>query len=213
VTYQPVSLFWQAVGYWQTIIAGILAVLAAVGTIYFTNKAARSQVQAAREQTAAAKEQTKAGLRMERRRVAKQLFAFLHMLDAALAGVIDDIKAARELFASAPKTEPHSQVAFEVRQRIKKTGFPDLRGAMIGCGGFLTAPFLDLEKAIDLFSERYIETTPTGHGNQIKKGETAKILEQLSSIETQALNLRTLSEEELQRCNKVLSETSDLGID
>jgi hypothetical protein len=41
MAYEPTSWFWQVVGYWQTLIAGVMAVAAAVTTIWFTMRAAK----------------------------------------------------------------------------------------------------------------------------------------------------------------------------
>ena len=57
---------------WQTLVAGILAVFAAVGTIWTTISSANREIEASQAQTAVAQKQIETTLRLERRRAASQ---------------------------------------------------------------------------------------------------------------------------------------------
>jgi hypothetical protein len=65
---------------WQTLIAGLLAVAAGVGTIVATIKSANREIAAAQEQTKAAQRQTAVTRELERRRIAREGYAFHTML-------------------------------------------------------------------------------------------------------------------------------------
>jgi hypothetical protein len=58
-------------------------------------------------------------------------------------------------------TGAHTTEAYRLRQSIKKVGFDEIRSAMIRLGGDQAAPFLGLDKAIDLFASKHI---PNGYG-------------------------------------------------
>src|SRR5438045_3501248 len=88
---------WQLIDHWQTIIAGLFAVLAAVGTIWATIKSANREIAAAQAQTSVAQEQIATTLRIEQRRSTREAWAFYVTLDAALTIVLDDVAAAREI--------------------------------------------------------------------------------------------------------------------
>jgi hypothetical protein len=62
--------------------------------------ATREAVSAAQEQTRVAQEQIAVTLRVERRRISRESYAFLAMLEAAMGTVLDDIKKARAKFAN-----------------------------------------------------------------------------------------------------------------
>jgi hypothetical protein len=89
----PASSLCQFIYDWQTLIAGslagVLALVAAFLTIWATIKSANREVEAA-------KAQTESTLLVERRRVAREGFAFAAMLEAAMKAVLDDIETARE---------------------------------------------------------------------------------------------------------------------
>src|ERR1700683_599272 len=82
--------------HWQTVIAGVLALVAASGTILVTGRIANKQIAGAREeadrviaatraQTEAAFKQTEATVRLEDLRNAREALAFYVMLEAAMA--------------------------------------------------------------------------------------------------------------------------------
>jgi len=202
MTYQVTSPFWQFVDHWQTLIAGVLAVLAAAATIYFTMKAAKWEVDAANEQI-------RTSIRAERARIARESLAFFSMLDAALGFVVQDIETARGSVAS-PQGDAYSADVYEARQRVKKVGFDELRAAMIGLGGPLSAPFLQLDRMIDEFRADWIETMPRGQGLLNKRGRTANFDKQLNEIAEQVIALRGLVNIETARCNSSLAKVHGL---
>ena len=113
--------FIRGVQEWQTLITGVLALIAAWLTIRATQKSASMEVEAA-------KAQTESMLLVERLRIAREGYAFSTMLEAALQSVLDEVELARK----AIKDESvDSRNAYEVRQSIKKHGFIDLRSALV----------------------------------------------------------------------------------
>jgi hypothetical protein len=167
----------------------------------------KEAISAAQEQTRVAQEQITVTLRLERRRIARESFAFLAMLDAAMAAVIEDVEAARAIFDASQ--QPHdrnaSAPAYSARQRIKKVAFADLRSGCLRRGGQLTAPFLGLDKGIDDFAAQWINV-PTA-GDHVPMGANAGLLDQLERIEAQAVCLRDQAADGRKRCTAVLAET------
>src|SRR5271166_1089022 len=95
---------------WQTLITGILALIAALATIRATIKAANREISAAQEQTRVAQEQTRVAqeqiavtVRVERQRIARESYAFFAMLEAAMGAVVEDIQEAERIFAAEPQ--------------------------------------------------------------------------------------------------------------
>ena len=194
--------------HWQTLVAGLLALVAAGGTVWGTLAAAKRQVKAANDaadrqikataaaadrQVAAAQEQTQAAQRqtaemrhIDRRRVAQEEYAFHAMLVAAMEAVIEDVEAVRNL----PGTETHrtklgySAEAYAKRQRVKRAGFAELRTAFIRFGAALTEKFLRLDKEIEKFAGA-VWTAPAQ-----PVGLDAGLEEQLDRIQQQASTLR-----------------------
>ena len=91
---------------WQTLIAGVLALLAGFGTVAATMIIARRQIAASREeadrviaatraQTEATFKQTEATVRLEDLRNAREALAFHAMLEAAMARVLAEATGAR----------------------------------------------------------------------------------------------------------------------
>ena len=168
--YEVKEPFWQFLDHWQTIIAGGLALFAGVVTVWGTLRAANRQVKAAndaanreikattdaanrqisaaQEQTAAAQHQTAVTRELERRRIAREGYAFHAMLEAAMSAVIADVEAARKL--KSPSDVSHeTREAYVIRQRVKRAGFIELRHAFLRFGGTRTAEFLQLDKEIE----------------------------------------------------------------
>jgi hypothetical protein len=92
----------RALDHWQTIIAGVLALAAAFGTILVTRRIANRQIAASREeadrviaatraQTEATFKQTEATIRLEELRNASEALAFRAMLAAAMARVLAEV--------------------------------------------------------------------------------------------------------------------------
>ena len=76
---------------------------------------------------------------MERHRISREGFAFYAMLEAAMDAILEDVGAARRKLPLDTLAE-----AYEVRQRIKRAGFAELRPAFRRSGGTtLTENFCD----------------------------------------------------------------------
>jgi hypothetical protein len=88
-------------------------------------------------------------LRLDRRRIASESYAFLATIKAAMKSVIDDVQAAQNIVEEIGFTALNAYIA---GQRIKKTAFSDLRSTCLRSGGQLTEPFLRLDKEIDIFA-------------------------------------------------------------
>jgi len=197
--------FWQTVDQWQTLIAGVLALIAAVGTIWATNKAANREIVAAKEQTKVAQEQIRVTLLLERQRNASTLFAFSATLEASMTSVLEDVKEAREIFGESNQINGSSLNAYKARQCLRKTAFADLRGACLRLGGPLTEPFIRLEREIDHLAGEVTEL-PSALDQNIRMSPNAGTTEGLNRIEAQAIWLRTATEEGKKRCKEVLDE-------
>ena len=189
---------------WQTLAAGLLALLAAVGTIWVTRHIANRQIAASREeadrvilatraQTEATFKQTEATVRLEDLRKASEALAFHAMLEAAMARVLAEADGARKAYPQFfPEKEAglRSPEALAVRQSITKGAFTELRSACVRQGGPLTGEFLDLESEIDNFALQYEEhSSPTAPAGR-RLGKHAGLSEQLASIERKAAALR-----------------------
>jgi hypothetical protein len=165
---------------WQTLIAGVLAVLAAWRTIRATTKSADREVKASQEQTAVAQKQIETTVRLERERVLSEASAFHAMLEAAMTRVLDEAAWAKETYPDVlAQLQGLSHQAFVVRQCITKGAFAELRAACVRQGGPLTGEFLDLEREIDSFTAKYKDLQ-----------RHAGLREQLALIETKADALR-----------------------
>jgi hypothetical protein len=168
--------------------------------------ATRETISAAQEQTRVAQEQIAVTLRVERERIARESYAFHAMLEAAMATVVEDIEAAREIFApESHHVLGESILAYQAGQRIRKTAFADLRSACVRLGGQLTTSFLRLDKIIDEFAADWI-TVPSA-GDPIRKGTNAGLKIWLDVIEQRAVALREEASDEMKRCATILAET------
>ncbi len=194
--------------HWQTLIAGILALLAGFGTVVATMIIARRQIAASREeadrviaatreQTGVTAEQTRTTVRLEQMRDASEANAFHVMLEAAMARVLAEAAWARETypqyFGAGPRRvyrpQGASVDALTVRQCITKGAFAELRAACVRQGSPLTGEFLDLEREIDSFAMQW-EDKIVNAGLLIRWGKHAGLSEQLALIETKAAALR-----------------------
>ena len=90
---------------WQTLVTGVLAVAAAVGTIWATIKSANREVAASKEQTAVAQRQIETTLRLDRQRIARERYAFYAMFNATIGRVIADVIKAREVCSRTQQRE------------------------------------------------------------------------------------------------------------
>ena len=180
---------------WQTLIAGILALLAGFGTVAATMIIARRQIAASREEAdrviAATRAQTEAAVRLEDLRKASEALAFYVMLEAAMARVLAEAARARRTYLPIlTQTAGLSLDGLVVRQCITKGAFAELRAACIRQGGDLTGEFLDLEREIDSFASQYEDRPTVTQGVTIRMGKLAGLDEQLASIERKADALR-----------------------
>jgi hypothetical protein len=202
--------FWQFVDHWQTLMAGGLALLAGIVTVWGTlraakrqvktandaadreikaaNEAADRQIAAAQEQTKAAQHQTAVTRELERRRIAREGYAFHAMLEAAMSAVVADVEAARKLPPPAPsevaRGNPQTREAYIIRQRVKRAGFAELRNAFLRFGGTRTTEFLQLDKEIEDFGAQWMQTYSPSSGLPTQPiGTNAGIYEQQQAKE------------------------------
>jgi hypothetical protein len=138
--YEVKEPLWQFIDHWQTLTTGMLALAAGVGAVWATIKSANREIAAAQEQTKAAQHQTAVTRDIERRRLAREGYAFHAMLEAAMGAVIDDVQAARKL-PGPGAIGPASVQAYAVRQRVKRAGFNELRNAFLRFGETRTSQF------------------------------------------------------------------------
>jgi len=170
---------------WQTLIAGILAIFAAAGTIWATIRSAGREIKASQAQTAVAQKQIETTVRLERRRAASEALAFHAMLAAAMARILAEADSAKKTYPGIlTQTTGASVDALAVRQCITKGAFAELRAACVRQGGSLTGEFLDLEREIE-----WVDTIVNA-GVLSRGGKHAGLGEQLALIETKARALR-----------------------
>src|SRR3984957_17976903 len=187
---------------WQTLIAGVLALLADFGTVAATMIIARRQIAAAREeadrviaatraQTEATFKQTEATVRLEDLRKASEALAFHVMLEAAMARVLAEAARARRTHLPIlTQTAGLSLDGLVVRHCNTKGAFAELRAACVRQGGPLTGEFLDLEREIESFASQYEDCPTVTQGVTIRMGKLVDLDEQLASIERKADALR-----------------------
>jgi len=225
--YEVKEPLWQFIDHWQTLIAGGLALFAGIVTVWGTLRAANRQVRAAndaadrevkaaadaanrqisaaQEQTATAQHQTAVTREIERRRIAREGYAFHAMLEAVMSAVIGDVEAARKL--PAPLSEGDTREAYAIRQRVKRAGFIELRHAFLRFGGTRTTEFLQLDKEIEDLSAQC--TTPINPGSGFPMspvGVSAGLFEQLDRIERQATELLDHATDGMKRCREELAK-------
>jgi hypothetical protein len=176
---------------WQTLIAGVLAVLAAWRTIRATTKSADREVDASQAQIAVAKQQIETTIDLAQTRDAGEARAFHAMLAAAMTRVLAEAARARRTHLPIlTQTAGLSLDGLVVRQCITKGAFAELRAACVRRGGDLTGEFLDLEREIDSFASQHEDRPTVTQGVAIRMGKLAGLDEQLASIERKADALR-----------------------
>jgi hypothetical protein len=165
------------VDHWQTLIAGVLAVLAAWRTIRATIQSANREIEASQAQTAVAQRQIETTIDLARMRDAGEAEAFRAVLEAAMTRVLAEAAWVKKTYPDilTPKAGVSDAVG-AVRRCFTKGAFAELRGACVRQGSPLTGEFLDLEREIDSFAAQ---------GNS-----PAGLTEQLALIETKAAGLR-----------------------
>ncbi len=217
--------------HWQTVIAGVLALVAAFGTIVVTMIIARRQIGASRdeadrviaatrEQTRAIFKQTETTIGLQQMRDASEAFAFHVMLEAAMARVLAEAARAKETYpqyvaqaqGATIDAQGTSMDALAVRQCITKGAFAELRAACVRRGGPLTGEFLDLEREIDSFAMQWEEKIITA-GFLVRWGKHAGLREQFALIEKKATALREKAVERFSGSVDTSTETEWRGRD
>jgi hypothetical protein len=211
---------------WQTLIAGVLAIVAAVGTIWATIRSANREIAASQAQIAATR-------RLEQQRVARETFAFSAMLEAAMGRVIAEAGEAREIFSKAPHdgqtggspsfdeafdrfADRTSDAALHAREHFTKSAFSELRSACLRHGGFLTAEFLELESLIDKFASVTTNREMLNLQEQpilVRVGYHEGLEDELAVIEATARHLREGAAKGMSMASAVMVEMADTGGD
>jgi hypothetical protein len=186
-----------------SIIAGLLALFAALLTIRAIRKSADREIAAAQQQTEVAQKQLCTSLQIERRRLAHEELAFYVTLQATTTVVLEDVNAAREILP-APEQGSESPEAYQARQQIRKTSFADLRSAYLKLGSELTEPFLRLDNEIDDFASQW-RPARRPDGPVFRIGLHAKFHEQLDRIKVQATDLQKAACDKRKKLPQVLA--------
>ncbi len=164
--------------HWQTLIAGVFALVAAFITIRSTRRYANKQIAAIREQTST-------------NYLERTSDAFQAMLKAAMERVLAEAAGAKKAYPQILTQETGvSLAALAVRNCITKGAFAELRAACIRRASPLTGEFLDLEREIDSFALQCEDNVTSTLGVSIRMGKHAGLGDQLALIETKAAALR-----------------------
>jgi hypothetical protein len=115
----------DALDHWQTLIAGVLAVLAAWRTIRATVDSANREVTASQEQTAVAQRQIETTVRLEQERVASEVDALRKSIAIELR-----LHVATAL------------VAYDVLHRLGLMPHPTMTATMAACKSRMAAPII-----------------------------------------------------------------------
>lgn len=203
--YEPSSPFWQIIGYWQTLIAGGLAVLAAAGTMWATISSANREISAAQQQTEAARTQIETTLQIERRRFAHEVWGLMVALHTAATQVIEDVGRARQKIPNDPARLPgQAKEIYYLRQRMRSSLFDELRPACIRTGGTIAPTFFDLDKELAVFAADWREGSVAGM--LVNLGNVTTFHPQLDAIEKAAEHLRKEATGGINWCRSELTE-------
>lgn len=142
-TYVVTSLCWQFVDHWQTLIAGILAVIAAIGTIVVTLIAAAMAVKAAREQTAFT-------LAKERRNAASDSLIAGQLIDGVLATIIATCDLLDTDLSLVDRNFVPSELAKSLYETLAKPDLAVVWGSLGRLGREIVSKYLHLDTTIDL---------------------------------------------------------------
>ena len=198
-TYVVRSPFWMLIDHWQALIAGIFALVAAMGTIWVTLASAGREIEAANKQTQATRQQIAASSRQERRRTVHESYAFFSMMRAAMIITVLDVGGARVAFASACGQRPELPEAKRKRRKIGRSGYAELREACMRIGGTMSLPFLELDNLVAKYGDEVDQSF----------GLNEFIEEALGSIQNKALDLQERAEKDIERCLPELESTQD----
>ena len=203
VEYAVHNPFWQVVDHWQTLITGLLALVAAVGTIIVTNQAANREISAANLQIADAR-------RAERRNRAREGYAFAAMVDGAMDVLVAEVRQARKLIPSEPK-KISSTDAYQARTMISRTGFAEIKAALAVQGGQVASLFLVLDRTISALSGRArMERPYFGAGMDVPEapvGQVEGLADELTALERMAKQMQDHSQGVMKTSQKTLAET------
>ena len=201
--------FWQFVDHWQSLIAGSLAIAAAIITVIGTLVAAwwtnRATNKAAMAEIAVAQEQIRVSLETEARRIALEAWAFKTALEATMAAVLEGASDARNALGIVPANKMPTTMAYEARQMIPSGAFEDIRAGCLRYGGGLTGDVLRLEHQVARFARAYyIRTGDTGVQNHL--GYTDGFFYQVGQIEATALRIQKEVAVEIERSRVSLAK-------
>jgi hypothetical protein len=180
---------------WQTLIAGVLAVLAAAGTIWATIRSANREIAASQAQTAVAQKQVETTIRLAEKRDADEFDAFRVMLEAAMTRVLAEVAWAKTTYPQLlkPQTEGATPEALTVRQCITKGAFGELRGACVRQRSPLTGEFLGLEMEIDNFALQYEDRLTNASVLVCQQPFSRGLIDSWCSMETQGFGIPLIS--------------------
>jgi hypothetical protein len=192
---------------WQTLIAGVLALLAAWLTIRATKSSADREIAASQAQTAVVQKQIETTLRLERRRVANEGYAFHATIWAAMERVLLEESEAKSIFLKLKPSDRSTKQAYVARRHFSKGLFPELRSACARYGGRITRDLLEVESAIDKYASQTEEGEQFASGRFAQLGLHADFLQQLELIQAKATYLRKEAVAEMERAKAVIAET------
>jgi hypothetical protein len=197
--YTVTSCFWQVVDHWQTLIAGVFALLGGGVAYIGALQAARRQVKAVNAQTSAVERQNEALKRADRHRIARERLDVARLLDASLEVIASNIARVRAFYGGPPNGHIDEPLANSIRQGIGKPGFKSLRERIGVLDREIAVTFLTLEAEID----RLRAMTGATHVS----GTTDRLDERAVIVST----LRSLVQREMDSANAVLSEPDSTG--
>jgi len=207
IDWHPGNVWLQVLGYWQTLIAGFLAVGAAVATIRATVRSANRELEAAYRQIETAQRQVEIALLLDRRRNMQETQAFLVAPESATSVVIDSVKASKAMVPIAQARDLASQpdqsmTVYRARKRVQCPQLQDLRSACVRIGSDLTASFFLLDQNILAFAANW--RPGQTQGMPFRRGIAEGFQDDLSEIEKQAQTLRDVRRIRQEQCDAEL---------
>jgi hypothetical protein len=207
--WHPTGLLLQVIGYWQTLLAGLLALIAALGTVWITILSANREVEAANRQTAAAQKQIETTLLLEAARRVRETEAFLIATKAAAELVLNHVEAAWSKVTpvrDGDSSQENEQI-YAARQSVLCPILEDLRPACVKFGGELTPNLIRLDHRIKAFADvSRLRVSPVGATNRI--APQAGFHDSLSEIKIQAEDLLEMATQKLASCGAELGPLS-----
>ena len=189
----PADLTWyKLLTDWGSVIGGSLALARRRGDCLGHHEIGEPRDSGSARATKVAQRQTAVTREIERRRIAREGYAFYAMLEAAMAAVIEDVGAAQNLPPpSATSRNRYSAEAYTVRQCVKRVGFTELRDRFSSLRrAAVPAQFLQIDKEIEDFAGQWIAPVTSASGFSIPMRVNAGLEEQLERIEQHATALR-----------------------